>query len=272
MREGRPSLTAVLVSAARSVGPARQDELAPSLLPPLVGRVLGGLARHRATRALVRAASLGMVDHLALRTAAIDRVVRHGVEDGATQVVILGAGLDTRAWRLGLRDVRVFEVDHPDTQQRKRRLAPSDGAPDYVSVDFGKERVGDALDAAPSFDPSARTVWVWEGVTMYLPPVAVAETLAQVADRSAVGSTLAMTYLSTAGVPVPKLVDAAFDGLFGEALESRYTPADVQRLLAAHQFEVTEDHNSNGWDRDWGGNPRLAGILRAERLVVGVRT
>ena len=87
---------------------------------------------------------------------------------------MLGAGLDARAWRLAL-GVPFFEVDHPDTQRRKAQRAPTEGAPRYVAVDFATTRVADALEAA-GHDATVPTAWVWEGVTMYLPDVAVRDT------------------------------------------------------------------------------------------------
>ena len=88
----------------------------------------------------------GMVDHVCLRTAAIDAAVVRAVEAGCRQLVILGAGLDGRAWRLNaLREVDVYEVDHPDTQAEKRRrvdgLMQAASSVSFVPVDFARDRL-----------------------------------------------------------------------------------------------------------------------------------
>ena len=103
------------------------------------------------------------------RTVAIDEAVRAAA---SPQVVILGAGLDGRAWRMQeLRDVTVFEVDHPDSQRVKRARvsALQQVARDvrFVPVDFTRDRLDDAL-AAAGHDATRPTTWIWEGVVMYL--------------------------------------------------------------------------------------------------------
>lgn len=259
----------MLVAAGRALAPKKRDAHALRLLPPGPARLVGALAGSARGRRLARLISAGFIDHMALRTATIDRAVVEATQPrgAATQLVLLGAGLDARAWRLPI-DAQVFEVDHPDTQARKRALAPPDDTV-YAGVDFARERVGDVLPRH-GFDPSAVTAWVWEGVTMYLPPAAVDATLAEVARLSARGSTLILTYLSDRGVPLRRLVDQTFLRA-GESLESRYAPEAMRDLLAGHAFDVTFEGNSTRWDRSWGGDPRFARILRAERMAIGVR-
>lgn len=136
------------------------------------------------------------------RTRFIDDTVRAAVADGAVQLVILGTGYDCRAHRLAeLSKVRVFEVDQKDTLA-ERRSRVSRGAlalrKDAVSVavDFVRERLSERLTAS-GFDPSQRTVFVWEGVTNYLSASAVADVLSFVAT-CARGSTLVFTYIHRA--------------------------------------------------------------------------
>src|SRR5207253_10743350 len=116
----------------------------------------------------------------------------------ASQLVILGAGLDGRAWRLSsLSNARVFEVDHPDTQAYKRErlgaLKPAAKQVDFVPVDFEADSLEASLLRA-GHDAAAPTAWVWEGVVMYLTPEAVRSTLKAIAARSAPGSTLIVNY------------------------------------------------------------------------------
>lgn len=123
---------------------------------------------------------------IALRTAAIDRLVEAaaGPPLEARQVVILGAGLDTRAARLASPARRFFEVDHPATQADKRRRVDALGAVaprlDYVPCDFESDDLFQRL-AAAGLDDAAPVFFVWEGVVPYLSEAAVRATLERIA-------------------------------------------------------------------------------------------
>jgi methyltransferase (TIGR00027 family) len=137
-------------------------------------------------------------DIMALRTSAIDSAVRDAIAAGATQLVILGAGYDGRAWRMPeLTGVKVYEVDHPATQTDKRaraaELPPPNGTVSFVSIDFEREKLDAVLERA-GHDRARPTCWIWEGVVMYLTRDAMRATLADVAKRSAPGSTLIVNY------------------------------------------------------------------------------
>ncbi len=129
------------------------------------------------------------------RTVAIDADLRNAA---APQVVILGAGLDGRAWRMReLATSLVFEVDHPDTQRQKLQRVASltREARDvrFVPVDFRGGDLAHALEAA-GHDPHLPTAWLWEGVVMYLDRDQIETTLRIVEDRSAPGSRLIVAY------------------------------------------------------------------------------
>ena len=116
------------------------------------------------------------------RTCFIDRALCSALCDGIDQLVILGAGYDCRAYRLSeLGAVRTFEVDHPDTQDRKRRLldqlgASSRGELRFVPVDFDQHSLEDAM-ATSGFVLGLRNFFIWEGVTEYLLAESVDETM-----------------------------------------------------------------------------------------------
>lgn len=139
---------------------------------------------------------------MGLRTAYLDRQVEYWTrEHGFRQVVILGAGLDTRAARLSRDGVRFFEVDHPATQAEKRdRLERVDGYPVdaalYVPCDF--ESGQDFLDqlVAGGFDPDEPAVVLWEGVTPYLTEAAVRATATRIAEGMHPQSVLLFDYIS----------------------------------------------------------------------------
>ncbi len=131
---------------------------------------------------------------VALRTALFDQETRRWLSRGFTQVVLLGAGLDTRAARFGQRGVRFFEVDHPKTQADKlARLAALPGYPfenaAYVPCDFAENDFVERLDSS-GFRADIPSLLIWEGVTYYLEEPAVRATLRRIAEKLHPGSVL----------------------------------------------------------------------------------
>ena len=199
-------------------------------------------------RGLAPDAARVMADLIALRTTAIDTAVRNAVAAGATQLVILGAGYDGRAWRLNdLAGVKVFEVDHPATQGEKRarvaKLPPAIGTVSFVSIDFERESLGSLLERA-GHDRSSPTCWIWEGVVMYLTREAMRSTLAGIAKRSASGSTLIVNYHSAHRRFLASLIFR----LIGEPQISAWTRDEMAADLRAAGFTVSEDTGMADWN------------------------
>jgi len=262
MREDTPSLTAIYVAFARALASrdrelsrACRDTCAEALLPSLLRPLLARAGRNPALCAALRRSSLGLIDHLALRTALIDAAVEHAVTQamgnataGIEQVVILGAGLDSRAHRMAsLAHATVFEVDHPATQRNKQRKAR--GLPRtarelrYAACDFQRTHLVEAL-ASVGFDSGARSLWVWEGVTMYLPAAAVVDTLTTISRSSATDSVLISTYLT------PEMVvggsrlgrwSGFLLGAMSEPVQFTREPDELADMLAHAGFEVLSD-------------------------------
>jgi methyltransferase (TIGR00027 family) len=123
---------------------------------------------------------------IAVRTRFAEDALTAAVARGVRQLVVLGAGLDTYAYRTNLgENLRVFEVDHPATQAWKRqRLAEAaisvPSALSFAPVDFERETLADGL-AAAGFDPAQQTFFTWLGVVPYLTDQAVFSTLGFIA-------------------------------------------------------------------------------------------
>jgi methyltransferase (TIGR00027 family) len=179
METGQPSRTARAAAAHRAVHQVIEKGLifADPLAIPILGDV----------EALVREADQNphrraMRIFIAARTRFAEDALATAVAKGVRQLVVLGAGLDTYAYRSAMRDrLRIFEVDRPATQAWKRqRLAeagiPLPGALTFVPVDFERETLGDGLVAA-GFDPAQRSFFTWLGVVPYLTEEAVFVTL-----------------------------------------------------------------------------------------------
>jgi methyltransferase (TIGR00027 family) len=192
-----------------------------------------------------------MADMIALRTVAIDSADRAAIAGGATQLVILGAGYDGRAWRMPeLAGVKVFEVDHPATQTDKRARAAelhvAHGIVNFVPIDFERESLDSVLDRA-GHDRSAPTCWIWEGVVMYLTRDAMRATLADVARRSAPGSTLIVNYHTAHRRFIARLLFR----LIGEPQISAWTREEMAADLQAVGFVVCDDSGMTDWNRQF---------------------
>ena len=144
----------------------------------------------------------GQFEAFAHRKAFCERQVRDGVGAGATQTLVLGAGYDTMGWRLApeLSGVNFFEIDHPATASLKAKGIDAMGQRDnlcLIAEDLSKRKLVDVLKTNKSWDQSARTVIVAEGLVMYLPPEAVRDLFCQCAVIAGVGSRIAFTYIPT---------------------------------------------------------------------------
>lgn len=149
----------------------------------------------------------GLQGYIVARTRYIDDFIQRCLECGLEQLVILGAGYDSRAYRFeGLNaPTTVFELDYPATQQVKMsRLSSILGQLPkhvvYVPIDFVHESLEQRL-LESGYAPQAKTVFVWEGVTYYITAQAVDQTLAFVANNSGQESAIIFDYLS------PSVVD-----------------------------------------------------------------
>jgi methyltransferase (TIGR00027 family) len=177
--------------------PLATDFLRPSLKrAALLARFPGGLTlvEKIADRRIPGARTSAIA-----RTRLIDDLLAEGVGNDLCQIVILGAGFDCRAYRLpSLSSRDVYEVDHPLTLDRKRsqlkkRFGKLPSNLHYVPIDFNRESLGSTLQQAGLKD-SAKTVFLWEGVTNYLTAEAVASVLRYVAAFPS-GSRLIFTYV-----------------------------------------------------------------------------
>jgi len=184
---GFPSRTSILTAAARAFGSREPDA---SVRNPdwVADRLIGPdelalIADHPISKAFDRDFQEAIHDPdvfgfawlMLVRTRCIDELMERAVHNGATQLVILGAGFDTRAHRFTelLKDVAVFEIDYGATQEYKKQRvkAALGGAPAnvaYSPIDFARERLGEVLRRA-GFESRRKTYYICEGLSMYVP-------------------------------------------------------------------------------------------------------
>jgi methyltransferase (TIGR00027 family) len=210
-----------------------------------------------AARAVSRSAVLAMQ----IRTRVLDDVLLGFAAQGGRQVLILGAGFDCRAarFRHELEGATVFEVDHPATQAKKRRVLAEGGIETaravYLPWDFERTPLADLPGrlAALGHDASRPTLTLWEGVIPYLTADAVAATVAAVSALSAARSAFAFTYLDRAALEHPPLrtaVTGALVARLGEPFRFGFDPQDLPAWLVARGFSLLSDRTDAALARE----------------------
>ncbi|MGD0133257.1 MAG: SAM-dependent methyltransferase [Bryobacteraceae bacterium] len=280
MRQGKRSRTAEFVALNRALG-----TLAPQVsgfADPVAARFLPERWRKRVEKTRVSLASgarqspypfwsRGMGIFNQFRTVVLDRAITSA--EPPAQLVILGAGLDSRAWRLDcLRDTVVFEVDHPASQASKRERSASFPfkARDvrFVAMDFEHDRLAPLIERA-GFDQRQPCFWLWEGATMYLRPEQVSANLGAFATLSAPGSRIALTYFRKENGRIPR---ALFLAILGEPCRSAFGPGEMTELARSHSWRPTSDTNIEDWLRETPGvklTRRQVGLQWLESIWLG---
>lgn len=217
----------------------------------------------------------GLSRHATLRMHAVDQVVEAAVAEGVTQVVVVGAGFDTRAWRLdSLRACNVWELDLPATQHVKKSELGADTDVDnvhFVEADLSVTTIPEAL-AETDHDAELATAWIWEGVAPYLTRQAVSGTLEGIVASSAVGSRLAMTFANPnlmgpqSFAPVAGMLAQYGFWALGEPILSTYDEWEICEVLRAAGFTDIGVSDADAWAREAGFSAR-PDPLRAEMLV-----
>ncbi len=259
--DGQPSFTAFTAAAARAAHLIVDDEpaiFADTLALAMLGSradELIGYHRAHGTHPILSGARA----QATCRSRYTEDRLAEGVRRGIGQYVILGAGLDSFAGRSDLAGrLRIFEIDHPGTQEYKQRVLPTAGSVAFVPVDLSREGFGEGLRGA-GFDATAPAFVSWLGVTMYLDADAIEATLA-VIGGFAPGSEIIVDYMLPAGWR-----DAAGDDYAnqvgqasaerGEPWRSLLAPEDMAALLGRHGLRSVRDVGQRDmipaavWDR-----------------------
>jgi methyltransferase (TIGR00027 family) len=214
-----------------------------------------------------------MEQWLALRVATIDRAVGFAIDRlSARQIVLLGAGYDTRAARLPRSGVTFYEVDHPATQAEKRaRLATLPGYPidaaRYASCDFMNEDPIDRLSIT-GFRPDEPALVIWEGVVPYLPEDAVRATASRIATALSPRSILVFDFVGKAFAEGTKEKDRAsrdFVGDLGEPII--FGSNHIVPLLASCGYHWVRQQSFDELALEWLGDYRREREYRFQHLA-----
>ncbi len=266
MRDDRPSATALLIAA--EVALLARDPRAGALIPrgaaavsraliseiaPALGRVVTW-GRHAWVRRVLRAVEglflRGLMLHHVVRKRWIEDETARAIREGFGQVVVIGAGLDTLALRLAGRFpwVSFIEVDHPATQGAKAAALQRAGAPERVELvpaDLSRVRLNDALARCPLYNPLARTLFIAEGLLMYLDEPRVESLLSGVRGPTGASRRFVFTFMAprragAADFPASTRLLRAWLRRRGEPFKWGISNAHVRDWLAERGFEARE--------------------------------
>jgi methyltransferase (TIGR00027 family) len=244
------------VATLRFLGSFERD---PALANPdrMAGHFIGTLPRAAIAAAIIRPAVRlsverrfpGAIAYHIARTKHFDRVLDEALGRGVEQLAILGAGYDTRALRMQerLSRVTVYEVDHPATLARKQRLlARLGGEPPanvhFVPVDFEHDDLGTRL-ASAGLHATRSTLFLWEGVSMFITADAVAQTLALVGTGMSALRMIAFDYVDADALVRPldfygaEAAHRHFERT-GEPWRFGLDPRGIERFLGEHGLRM----------------------------------
>ncbi len=193
----------------------------------------------------------GIIGGLICRSRYIDDVLNNAIREGVGTVVNLGAGMDTRAFRIpGIENIQYFELDFPESQKVKRAYIdknigeiPSNVF--WVPIDFNRQDFGEELKKA-GYTLSSRTLFIWEGVTQYISKEAVDNTLKYIAQAST-GSRIVFTYVLASFIDGSYIPDG-LNSLYKFALKKKnplwfcgFDPAELREYLSEYSLSLIED-------------------------------
>jgi methyltransferase (TIGR00027 family) len=258
---GQTSYTAEVVCAFRSIGATdpdpktrNPDDMARHFVnPALKGRIPGvGLAFEDAKVAMDLMKN-GVFYYVNARTHHIDSLLSQSLQEGTQQVVIFGAGFDSRAYRFHDRypTVRFFEIDLPATSAAKQQrvdtlLGAHPAWVTFVPLDFNTQTLDEVL-ARAGFENNQKTFYVWEGVTYFISGAAVDSTLRFVANRSAPGSQIVFDYMLEDVVmgcdysPYGARTTVFGVSLYGEPYIFGIAPPTIEAFVNLRQLALVSD-------------------------------
>jgi methyltransferase (TIGR00027 family) len=262
--EQQPSQTAMGAAIARAVAVIDEreeirghDYLAEIFLPE---NIKASLKEPAMMKEMMASRMPGMYEYISARTAYFDHIVEQALQENFSQIVFLGAGYDTRPYRFKdqIKDTRIFELDIHTTQQHKMKLLRQNnisipGQLTFVSINFNTETLEDVLFKV-GYNKDQKNLFIWEGVTYYLSPKAIDDTLYFIKSSSSVGSTVCFDYgarwpemLEAYGVK--KLMETMSTDYSGEATGFGIERGKIESFLADRGYKIIEHLTADDMER-----------------------
>ena len=260
--EEQPSQTAMQVASARARAALEEreeirghDYLAEIFLPEERKAFLKESVVKKMTNRIP-----GMYEYVIARTTYFDSIVEQALRENIPQIVFLGAGYDSRPYRFKdlIKDTRIFELDIHTTQQHKMKLLHQNNIPipeqlTFVSINFNTETPEDKLFKA-GYKKNQKNLFIWEGVTYYLLPKAVDDTLSFIKSTSSVGSTVCFDYSAfwpemTNAYGVKELVESMRTNNPGEPARFMIERGKIEPFLSDRGYNIIDHLTAEDMER-----------------------
>ena len=223
--------------------------------------------------------SPGIIGGLICRTRYIDDVLDNAINEGFGTVVNLGAGMDTRAFRIsGIENIQYFDLDFPELQKVKRSYIdktigelPSNVS--LVPIDFNNQDLGEELKKV-GYALSSKTFFIWEGVTQYIAKEAIDNTMKYV-SQAPTGSRIVFTYVLKTFIDGSYIPDG-LNSLYKFALKKKnplwfcgFDPAEMHEYLSKYSLSLIEDVGHEEYlERHIKPKGRDLTVMEIERTVL----
>lgn len=279
MQQGQASRTAAGAAVLRANHylhhhqPILADQYALAMTTPTWRRLLQFQPAVKLLNSRVLQSSLGLLEaQVILRSHYAEEHLLHAIAKGIQQYVIVGAGLDTSAIRIAQQfpHLKIFEVDHPDTQATKRqkltKLGLSTQHIEFVAVNFERESIADAL-ARSSYQPHQAGFFSWLGTTHYLTQNATLSTLKSIAYFAKRGSEVVLDY----SIPYDELnlkdrlsffALSRLTHFMGEPIIGMFSSSSLHHQLITMGYQIVEDISGQALGQRYQLNhPKAAHVL-----------
>lgn len=258
MKEGQSSRTAEAAAALRAnhfkntVSPVFSDPYAFELTSRSWKKLLSSPLLIKVMNSAVLNRTLGLLTGQVVgRSRYAEDLLDQAIQSNIQQYVLVGAGLDSFVLRESHHypTLKIFEVDHPDTQAAKqaklKKLGDIPSTVEFVAINFEKESISEALTRSV-YDSSAPAFFSWLGTTHYLNPQTTLQTLKSIAEFAANASEVVLDYSTdfqelTGIERIGSMGVAQFTHLLKEPLLGQFKPTDLHRAVEQMGFEVVED-------------------------------
>jgi methyltransferase (TIGR00027 family) len=253
------------------------DPYASALIP---GSILNSLFKLIIDSSLYDRLAPGAKAFVVGRERYIDDYLQASLAEGLDQVVILGAGFDTRALRIaGIEKTRVFEIDHPDTQavkldRLKKIINPLPGYITFIPVDFNTQQLGERL-LENGYNEHGKTLFIWQGVTYFLTTEGVDTTLAFIAKHSGPESAVIFDYFYNETLHDPHRADVKAmqrtAQLMGEAYMFGVDQGQIESFLSQRGFHDIRNTELDDIKRLYFTGPNAGRVMATGIAIVSAK-